>query len=88
MVYKIDYSELASSINPIAFAKYLRDTGWVQFDTKRRDIRNFQKETHSFYQVTIPMEDSLADYKEALYEACKRVAECEGRFLEQLYLYQ
>ena len=33
------------------------------------------------------MDDHLADYKTALYEACKTVAEYEKRSLEQLFLY-
>jgi len=87
MVYNVDYSELANRINPIVFAKYLEDTGWSKFQTKRKDIRIFQKDSGEFFQVTIPMDDTLADYKDALYLACKKVAECEGRSLEQLYLY-
>lgn len=87
MVYKIDYIELAGRINPIVFAKYLEDTGWSKFRSKRKDIRVFQKDCGKFFQATIPMDDTLSDYKTALYEACKEVAECEKRSLEQLYLY-
>ena len=61
MVYNIDYSELSNRINPIVFAKYLEDTGWTQFRTKRKDIRVFQKECKSFFQATIPMDDTLTD---------------------------
>jgi len=32
------------------------------------------------------MDDHLADYKTALYEACKTVAEYEKQSLEQLFL--
>ncbi len=57
MVYKIDYSELASSINPIAFAKYLRDTGWVQFDTKLPEKISL---SHNYYQ---PIHSSVTRMK-------------------------
>ncbi|MDO4804497.1 MAG: hypothetical protein Q4A32_06740 [Lachnospiraceae bacterium] len=87
MVYNVNYNELAKGLNPIAFAKYLEDTGWSHFRTKRKDVRVFQKEKDKFYQVTIPMEDTLSDYNEALYQACKTVAECEDRPLEGLFLY-
>ena len=87
MVYSVNYSELAKELNPIAFTKYLEDTGWIHFQTKRKDVRIFQKESDRFYQVTIPMEDTLSDYNEALYQACQTVAECENRPLEQVFLY-
>ena len=79
-------SELIKRINPMAFAQYLGTNGWSQFRTKRTDIRVFQKDCEKFIQVTIPMDNNLADYDIALYEACKKVAECEGRTPEQFCL--
>lgn len=87
MIYQTDYEALAAKINPIAFSKYLLDTGWSQFLSKRKDIRIFQKNVGTFYQVIIPMDIVLSDYNNALFEACKKVAESESKTVEQLLLY-
>ena len=87
MIYNIDYNELIRKVNPITFSKYLQDTGWEQFHTKRKDIRIFQKKQEEFSQVIIPMNEMLSDYYEALYLACQEVAKIENRSIEQLLLY-
>lgn len=88
MIYSVDFLELTERINPFAFVKYLKDTHWMQFQTKRDYIKIFQFERESdFYQVTIPMEKSLHDYKEAMYKAVRTVADVESKSVEQLMLY-
>ena len=71
-------ADVTDRIDPMALAGYLENIGWSHFDTKRTDIRIYQKEHGKFFQVTIPMSNRLADYNDALREACKKVAECEG----------
>lgn len=73
-----------AKINPLVFSKYLEDTGWLRFRTKRKDIRIYQKDCEKFFQVTIPMDDKLSDYNFAMFEACKKVAEYEGGTLRNL----
>lgn len=88
MIYSVDFLELTEKINPFAFVKYLKDTGWTYFPTKKDYIRVFQLEReNTFYQVTIPMDKILRDYQEAMYKAVSIVADAESKSIEQLMLY-
>ena len=44
MIYSVDFLELAEKINPLAFVKYLKDTGWMLFQTKKSYVKIFQLE--------------------------------------------
>lgn len=88
MIYSVDFLELAEKINPLAFVKYLKDTGWILFQTKKSYVKIFQLEREdNFYQVTIPMDKVLRDYREAMYKAISIVAEAESKSIEELILY-
>ena len=88
MIYSVDFLELTEKINPLAFAKYLKDTGWKPFQTKKKHIKIFQYERKNvFYQANIPMDKILRDYREAMYKAVEVVAEAESKSIEQLMLY-
>lgn len=82
--YQTEVMKNVSETDPMVLAGYLENTGWTRFRTKRTDIRIYQKECGKFFQVTIPMNNALADYNDALREACKKAAECEGITTEQL----
>ena len=75
MIYSVDFKKLTEKINPISFVKYLKDTGWMQFPTKKT------------FQVTIPMNRDLLDYQDAMYQAIETVAFVEGQSMEQLLLF-
>ena len=67
MIYAVNFMDLTVKISPLAFAKYLKDTGWEVFQSKKTYIKIFQYEKgHDFFQVIIPMEKRLHDYKEAM----------------------
>lgn len=88
MTYSVNYLDLIEKISPIAFAKYLKDTGWALFQTKRENIKIFQFERNDdFFQVIIPMERRLNDYREAMYKAVETVAKVEAKSIEQVMLY-
>lgn len=88
MIYSVNFLELTEKINPLAFAKYLKDTGWTQYASKRTCVKIFQLlKEDEFYQVTIPAEKDLIDYQQAMYSAIQTVAEVEGKSIEQLMLY-
>lgn len=88
MIYSVNFMELTENINPLAFSKYLKDTGWDLFPSKKIQIKIFQCEKdHEFFQVTIPLEKTLADYKEAMYKAILNVANAEKKSVEQVMLY-
>ena len=88
MIYSVNYIDLTEKISPLAFAKYLKDMGWEQFQSKRQDIKIFQYEKNDvFFQVVIPTEKKLSDYKEAMYKAVVTVAEAEKKSVEQVMLY-
>ena len=88
MIYSVNFLDLTEKINPLAFSKYLKDTGWNLFQTKRKDVKVYQYEKDDeFYQVTVPLEKRLADYKDAMYKAIITVAEVEKKSIEQVMLY-
>lgn len=88
MIYSINFMDLTEKISPLAFAKYLKDTGWEQFKSKRAYIKIFQYEKNDdFFQVIVPTEKKLSDYKEAMYKAVETVAVAENKSVEQVMLY-
>lgn len=88
MIYSVNFMDLTEKISPLAFAKYLKDMGWEQFPSKRQYIKIFQYEKNDdFFQVVIPTEKKLNDYKEAMYKAVVTVAEVENKSVEQVLLY-
>ena len=89
MIYSVNFMDLTEKINPFAFTKYLKDTGWKLFPTKRTYIRVFQnvKANGDAFQVTIPLDKNLSDYKRAMYEAIETVALFENQSTEQLFLF-
>lgn len=88
MIYAVNFMDLTVKISPLAFAKYLKDTGWEVFQSKKTYIKIFQYEKgHDFFQVIIPMEKRLHDYREAMLKAVETVAKAENRSVEQVLLY-
>lgn len=88
MIYSVNFQNLTEKINPRSFAKYLKDTGWTAFQSKKTYIRIFQYENNDdFFQVVIPMEKELSDYKAAMYKAVETVAKVENKSIEQVMLY-
>ena len=88
MIYSVNFMDLTEKISPLAFAKYLKDMGWEQYQSKRQYIKIFQYEKNDdFFQVVIPTEKKLNDYKEAMYKAVVTVAEVENKSVEQVLLY-
>ena len=88
MIYSVNFMDLTEKISPLVFAKYLKDIGWAQFQSKRPYIKIFQYEkNNNFFQVIIPTEKKLSDYKEAMYKAVVTVGEAENKSVEQVMLY-
>ena len=52
MIYSVNFMDLTEKINPHAVVRYLKDTGWMQYKTKKEYIKIFQKitEKEEFYQ--------------------------------------
>ena len=36
MIYSVNFLDLTEKITPLAFSKYLKDTGWIQFQAKEQ----------------------------------------------------
>ena len=88
MIYSVNYVDLAEKIDPLAFIRSLRETGWEHFPTLRTGVEIYQLEnTNGFFQVNIPTERFFSDYKEAVYTSVRTVAQAEGRAEEQVLLY-
>lgn len=84
VLYCTDLSEWTENIDSNAFSKYLEDTGWKQFKYNREDIKIYQLENNEdFYQVTIPINKRLNDYKTAMYEAVKTVSKAQNKPIER-----
>ena len=77
--------DLTKDINPTAFARYLKRTGWAPFETKREQVRVFQHEDHrGFFQIRLPIDKKLSDFREATYRAVETLATVEGRPVDQV----
>lgn len=87
MIYSVDFVNMTEKLNPIAVSRYLLETGWEEILTKREYLRIFQYIDEGFYQVIIPYEKNLVDYKQAMYKAINEIAAKENRSLEQVMLY-
>lgn len=88
MIYSINFMDMAGKINSLAFAKYLKETGWKQYTTKREDIKIFQLNgDDKLEQITIPMQKELRDYNQAMYDAVAILAHVENKSVEQVMLY-
>lgn len=88
MIYSVNLMDLTEKINPLSFAKYLKDTGWKLYPSRRTDIKVFQyTAADRAFQVMIPIEKTLSDYKTAMYQAVETVALAEGKSTDQLMLF-
>ena len=89
MIYSVNFMNLTEKINPLAFARYLKDTGWLLFPTKKEYVKVFQIKTAGgeSFQVNLPMDKNLSDFKSAMYQAVETVAFVENQSTEQLMLY-
>lgn len=81
--------ELIDKINPYTVVSYLEETGWEQFKIKKKYIKVYQKVINKveFHQITIPIDKTLVDYKEAMFDAIEQIAFLEGQSTEQLMLF-
>ena len=81
--------ELIDKINPYTVVSYLEETGWEKFKIKKKYIKVYQKVINKveFHQITIPIDKTLADYKEAMLDAIEQIAFLEGQSTEQLMLF-
>lgn len=66
-------------IRPENIINYLLVSGWTEFHLKKRnDIRVFQKDSESgFFQITVPLDGILGDFKQAIAEAVNGIAKEE-----------
>lgn len=88
MIYSVDFMDVAEKIKPFALIRYLTNTGWFSFPTKKTYVKIFQwNDGKEFYQVTIPIDKTLGDYKLAMYKAVETVSRKEKRSMEQVTLH-
>lgn len=89
MIYSVNFLDLTEKINPLAFANYLKSTGWRNYPTKKSYVKVFQTKgpNENAFQVVIPMDKNLRDYKIAMLDAIKTVAFVENQSTERLMLY-
>ena len=69
MIYSVNFMDMAGKINSLAFARYLKETGWTPFTMKKTSVKIFQFEQNEiFEQVTVPIDKSLRDFNSAMYD--------------------
>ena len=79
--------KITEKINPVILTNYLAETGWNIYPSKRTDLKIFQYVNgEEFYQVTVPLDKNLSDYKQAMYRAVETVSRREKCSIEQLVL--
>lgn len=87
MIYSVDFLEMSAKINHVVLSKYLKDLGWSEFETKRKDVKVFQLENREhFFQIDVPLDKNFADYKYAMYRAVNTLSEVTGHSVEQVVL--
>lgn len=67
-------------INPEIFSNYLQDTGWKQCQIKVFQMHYGDK----FYQVIVPLDQTVEDYRERIEMAVEEVASYEGKTSEEV----
>ena len=88
MIYSINYEDMSEQINPFAFVKYLYGTGWVEVKRKNPSIKLYQLEKNKeLFQITVPIDRNLNDYKYAMFRAVEILAAAEQKSLEKVLLY-
>lgn len=88
MIYSVNFLDMTELLSPPAVVRYLKETGWVSYPNRRKNIRIFQMNHNDhFYQIVVPMDKDLADYHEAMYQAVSTLSEYEQRSLEEVFLY-
>lgn len=88
MIYSVNYNDLSAQINVWDFARYLKSTGWIEIKRKNPYIKPFQlKNSLGFFQITLPVDKSLSDYKYAMYSSVETLAKAEGKPIEKVLLY-
>lgn len=70
--------DLNVNINTDALMETLEEFGWVRIPRKRTDIAVYQHEIKGrLTQITIPLDDKLSDYDEAMQNALQVIADFE-----------
>jgi hypothetical protein len=72
--------DAARRVSPRALQGYTRGLGWQPVPNgKRPEIAIFQRPDSPLHQVTVPTDETLSDYAEAVAEAVRKLAEFENR---------
>lgn len=88
MIYSVNFLDMTEKLNPIVVYKYLEQTGWRSIQYKRTDVKVYQiTNGQSFKQVMVPLNKEFVDYKQAMLDVIKEIADVENRSIEQVMLY-
>lgn len=80
MIYSVNFLDMTEQLSPPAVVRYVKETGWTLWSTKKENIRIFQmNQQDHFYQIIIPLDKELADYREVMYMAVNTIAEYEKK---------
>lgn len=88
MSCSVNLREMTVHINPLNVVKYLESLNWKVLPRKNEAVKVLQCEIGGkLLQVNVPMDKTLFDYKDAMYDSIATVAESEGKNPEEVFLY-
>lgn len=88
MSYPVNFREMTVHINPLNVVEYLKSLNWKVVPRKNETVKVLQCEIGGkLLQVNIPVDKTLFDYKDAMYNSIATIAESEGKSLEEVFLY-
>lgn len=86
MIYSVDFTDMSGKISHVNVVKYLRDLGWKEIITKRKNVKVFQLVNDEFYQVDVPTSHDFSDYNFAMYKVVETIAHTVNKTIEQVIL--
>lgn len=87
MIYTANFYEMAGRIKHTEMAKYLKDLGWKEIESKRPNVKIFQQLVgDELYQANIPASRDLGDYNFAMYQAVEQIAKWSNKSTEHVLL--
>lgn len=88
MIYSINFLDMTVQLNPFAVCQYLELNDWRQIPFKREDVKIYQiYKNDNLVQVSVPLSKELSDYKQAMYDVIREIADYEEKSIEQVMLY-
>lgn len=77
--------ELLKRVNPRSFQAFVEGLGWQRVEKVRGPIAVYSNPANGLRQVTIPLDEQLDDYADAVSEALRKIAESRQQPVKQIF---